>query len=55
VRFIVELRQTTDGVEGEVTPAGTTELLHFSGWLELLRILEPPHNHEVIEGLDAPP
>jgi hypothetical protein len=49
VRFIVELRQTDDGVEGEITPEGTTEPLRFFGWLELLRILEPPRTDEVAQ------
>jgi hypothetical protein len=42
VRFIVELRYTDDGVEGEVTPEGMTTPQRFSSWLELLRLLEPP-------------
>jgi hypothetical protein len=42
VRFIVELRQTDDNVEGEVTPEGATQAQPFSSWLELLRLLEPP-------------
>jgi hypothetical protein len=42
LRFIVELRDTNEGVEGEVTPEGATEPQRFSGWLELLRLLEPP-------------
>jgi hypothetical protein len=42
VRFIVELRHSDDGVEGEVIPEGTTEPQRFSGWLQLLRLLEPP-------------
>ena len=41
MRFIVELRHSDDGIEGEVTPEGATEPQHFSGWLELLRLLEP--------------
>ena len=42
MRFIVELRHSDDGVEGEVTREGATEPQRFSGWLELLRLLEPP-------------
>jgi hypothetical protein len=42
VRFIVELHHTGDGVDGEVTAEGATESQRFSGWLELLRLLEPP-------------
>jgi hypothetical protein len=42
LRFIVDLRHTDDGVEGEVTPEGATEPQRFSGWLELLQLLEPP-------------
>jgi hypothetical protein len=41
VRFTVELRYSHDGVEGEVIAEGTTEPQLFSGWLELLRLLEP--------------
>jgi hypothetical protein len=45
VRFIVELRHSDDGVEGEVTPEGATEPQRFSGWLELLQLLEPSPGH----------
>jgi hypothetical protein len=41
MRYIVELRHTDDGVAGEVTPEGTSQPQQFSGWLELLRLLEP--------------
>jgi hypothetical protein len=41
VRFVVELRRTPAGaVEGKVVREGTTSGEHFSGWLDLLRILE---------------
>jgi hypothetical protein len=42
VRFIVELRATVDGVEGEVTSELEPMPRRFSGWLELLRLIEPP-------------
>lgn len=40
MRFVLDLRVTAQGVEGEVTreESGTAE--PFSGWLELLRLLE---------------
>lgn len=42
VRFVVEVHRTgAGGVEGLVTPEGSSESHHFSGWLELLRLLEP--------------
>jgi hypothetical protein len=50
VRFSVELRHTDDGVEGEVTPEGTTEAQQFSSWLELLRLLERPASQGADEG-----
>jgi hypothetical protein len=41
VRFVVDLRRTpTGGVEGEVVREGTTAAEYFSGWLDMLRILE---------------
>ena len=41
VRFVVDLRRTpAGGVEGEVVREGTTAAEHFSGWLDMLRILE---------------
>jgi hypothetical protein len=41
VRFVVELRRTPPGgVEGEVVREDSTTAERFSGWLELLRILE---------------
>jgi hypothetical protein len=40
-RFVIELHRTTTGdVEGVVVPEGTDESWRFSGWLELLRLLE---------------
>jgi hypothetical protein len=41
LRFIVEIRLTDEGVEGEVLPEDATKPQRFSGWLELLRLLEP--------------
>ena len=40
MRFVVELRRVNDGVEGVVIPEGTDERTPFSGWLELLRLLD---------------
>ena len=42
MRFVVELSYTADGVCGEITRAGSGLPEHFCGWLELLRLLEPP-------------
>ena len=40
---MIELRQTPDDrVEGVVFPEGHEEGSAFSGWLELLSLLEPP-------------
>jgi hypothetical protein len=49
LRFIVELRQTDDGVEGEVIPEDATEPHRFSGWLELLQLLEPFQDRTIEE------
>lgn len=40
MRFVVDLRHTEQGVEGEVLREGTAASEPFSGWLELLRLLE---------------
>lgn len=40
MRFVVELHHLNDGVEGVVIPQGSDEQVPFSGWLELLRLLE---------------
>jgi hypothetical protein len=40
VRFVLDLRQTTQGVEGELTREGAATAEPFCGWLELLRLLE---------------
>jgi hypothetical protein len=42
MRFVVDLRHTEQGVEGEITREGTAAPEPFSGWLELLRLLEAP-------------
>ncbi len=42
MRFVVDLRHTDQGVEGEVIREGTAAPEPFSGWLELLRLLEVP-------------
>jgi hypothetical protein len=40
MRFVVDLRPTDQGVEGEVLREGSAVAEPFSGWLELLRLLE---------------
>ncbi|MEU5880472.1 hypothetical protein [Spirillospora sp. NPDC047279] len=47
MRYIVELEQTPDGVRGQVTrDDGTAPAPEpFSGWLGLLRLLEPDARH----------
>jgi len=40
MRFIVDLRHTDQSVEGEVLREGAAAPEPFSGWLELLRLLE---------------
>jgi hypothetical protein len=45
-RFLVELHPTeAGGVEGLVIPEETGEAQPFSGWLELLRLLEAAEPH----------
>lgn len=46
MRFTVELHHADGNVEGEVLREGATEPERFSGWLELLRLLEPPDRPE---------
>jgi hypothetical protein len=40
MRFVLDLRHTNQGVEGEVLREGALVAEPFSGWLELLRLLE---------------
>jgi hypothetical protein len=40
MRFVVDLRHTDQDVEGEVLREGSEVAEPFSGWLELLRLLE---------------
>jgi hypothetical protein len=41
-RFVVEIRPTEDGrVVGTVGRPGAGEVVAFSGWMDLLRLLEP--------------
>lgn len=56
MRFVLDLRQTAQGVEGEVTREGSATGEPFCGWLELLRLLElrPPASPSPQE-LDPPP
>jgi hypothetical protein len=42
MRFVVELNYTADGVCGEITREGFDLPERFCGWLEFLRLLEPP-------------
>jgi len=42
MRFVVELNYTKDGVCGEITREGFDLPERFCGWLELLRLLQPP-------------
>jgi hypothetical protein len=42
-RYIIELEQTPDDrVEGTLLRDGEQETVPFSGWTELLSLLEPP-------------
>ncbi|GAA2547951.1 hypothetical protein [Pseudonocardia hydrocarbonoxydans] len=41
-RFVVDIRPTPDGrVVGTVGRTGSAEVVPFSGWMDLLRLLEP--------------
>ncbi len=40
MRFVLDLRHTEQGVEGEIIREGAAAAEPFSGWLELLRLLE---------------
>lgn len=41
-RFVVEIRPTDDGrVVGTVGRPGSADPVPFSGWMDLLRLLEP--------------
>lgn len=41
-RFVVEIRPTPDGrVVGTVSRPGSADHVPFSGWMDLLRLLEP--------------
>jgi hypothetical protein len=43
VRYVIELRRTKDDrVEGELMREGISDAAAFSGWAELLSLLEPP-------------
>jgi hypothetical protein len=50
VRLVIDLRRTDEhNVEGEVISEETNQAQRFSGWLELLRLLEAaaePHPAE---------
>jgi hypothetical protein len=46
VRFVLELTPTEDGrVEGVLVREGSDEPQRFSGWLDLLRLLERSAGH----------
>jgi hypothetical protein len=46
-RYIIELEQTPDDrVEGTLRRDGVPEVVPFSGWTELLSLLEPPPRAE---------
>jgi hypothetical protein len=49
MRYVVELSDDEGGVHGTVTREGSTAPEGFTGWLELLRILE-----EGLTGVPAP-
>lgn len=59
MRFVIELRYTDDGVHGHVASDAAPEPQPFVGWLELLRLLEPPaegpagQGPAVVRGHDA--
>jgi hypothetical protein len=40
LRLIIDLYAGADGIEGVINVAGSDEPQPFSGWLELLRLLE---------------
>ena len=40
MRFLIALRHTQEGVEGEVTIEEQSNPVPFSSWLDLLRLLE---------------
>jgi hypothetical protein len=53
MRFVVDVRRTPDDrVEGVVVPEGAEAGLSFSGWMELLSLLEPPRR--AAESASAP-
>jgi hypothetical protein len=43
VRYLVDLQRTADnGVEGSLRREGDPDTIRFSGWMELMSLLEPP-------------
>ncbi|HEY2706184.1 MAG TPA: hypothetical protein VGL20_21080 [Candidatus Dormibacteraeota bacterium] len=43
VRYVIDLRRTADNrVEGLLRRGGAVHAMPFSGWMELLSLLEPP-------------
>jgi hypothetical protein len=54
VQFIVELHHDDDGrISGRVV-AGQADPMPFSGWLELLRLLEDAVEADAEDALDMP-
>ncbi|GII97335.1 hypothetical protein [Sinosporangium siamense] len=44
MRFVIDLVYTVDGVHGQVLREGSHTPETFTGWLGLLRLLEPSSN-----------
>lgn len=42
MRYIIDLYHSSRGVHGEVLVEGADAPVPFWGWLELVRLLEPP-------------
>jgi hypothetical protein len=40
LRLVIDLNRGADGIEGVIKVAGSDKPQPFSGWLELLRLLE---------------
>ncbi|GII04658.1 hypothetical protein [Planobispora takensis] len=54
MRFILDLHYTSDGdVYGRLTPQGAGAAQPFTGWLDLLRLLEPSGPADLAAGPPA--
>ncbi len=53
MRFIVELHPVDQRVEGTVACDGPDEPCPFTGWLELLRLLEANLTADVVRPVEA--